>query len=171
MGQTPDGPRPHWRDGERLIKWVEDVCRAPKTWFLLVALDPSSQFVEAWEAQIHIVSNDRQLRRREPLWLRGHREESGTSIITLFAEGGRQVLRRGHIDGGHQEPDAGPFILGPHVHYPTSIFREIGSRGRSRVHAWSVRRDVPLKEAMKNLAQALNITGQPEEQPLLLEDS
>ena len=169
--QIPAGPRPYWRDGEQLIRWVEEVCEAPKIWYLLEALGPSSQYVEAWEAQVHIISTSRQLQRREPLWLRGHREESGSCIISLSAEGGRQVLRRGHIDGGHQEPDAGPFVDGPHVHYPTSVFREIGNRGRSRSYQWSIDPEVSLKEAIICFSRALNITRQLGERPLLLEDS
>lgn len=81
------------------------------------------------------------------------------------------MIRRGHIDGGHQEPDAGPFIEGPHIHYPTSVFSDIGNRGRSRVYAWSINRDVSLKEVVMRFVRDLNISGQPEEQPLLLEDS
>ena len=150
---------------------MEDVCRAPKTWYLLEALSPSNQYVEAWEAQVHIISTSQQLLRREPLWLRGHREESGTRIITLYAEGGRQILRRGHIDGGHQEPDAGPFVHGPHIHYPTSVFREIGGRGRSRSYQWSINPDVSLKDAITCFSRALNITRQLGERPLLLEES
>ena len=169
--QIPDGPMRHWRDGENLIKWVEDVCRAPKIWYFLNALNPSSQYVEAWEAQVHIITQNRRLQRREPLWLRGHREEDGTCIITLFAEGGRHVLRRGHIDGGHQEPDAGSIVDGPHVHFPTSVFREIASRGRSRVYPWKIDPSVSLREAILCFAHVLNITGQPEERPLLLEEN
>ena len=170
-GQLPASPRPHWRYGEELIKWVEEICNAPKVWYLLEALDPSSQYVEAWEAQVHIITRSRRLLRREPLWLRGHREESGTRIITLSAEGGREVLRRGHIDGGHQEPDAGPFVEGAHIHYPTSVFREIGNRGRSRTHRWLIDSCVPLKEVIVCFAYDLRIMGQPVERPLLLKES
>ena len=140
-------------------------------WRSLRALTPSSRYVEAWEAQVHIVTRNLQLQKREPLWLRAHREESGVRIITLFAEGGRQVIRRGHIDGGHQEPDGGPFYPGPHVHYPTNVFREIANRGRSRVYPWSIDPGVPLKVALLCFVNHLGITGDPDEQALLVEET
>jgi hypothetical protein len=167
----PAGRESHWRDGERLIRWVEELCSTPKVWGFLKALAPSSRYVEAWEGQVHIVTQNQRLRRREPLWLRGHREESGVKIITLAAEGGRQVLRRGHVDGGHQEPDGGPFISGPHIHFPTSVFGEIGNRGRSRVYPWSIDHRVPLKDAMLCFASHIAVVGVPDGQAPLDEEN
>ena len=167
----PAGPLPHWRKGEKLISSIEELCSAPKVWKLLEALKPSSDYVEAWEAQVYIATENRRLRNKEPLWFRAHREASGTCILTLAAEGGRHVLRRGHIDGGHQEPDGGPYIEGPHIHFPTTVFRDIGSRGRSRVYPWSIDPGVSLKEAIISFAYTLNIRGNPEQRPLLIEES
>lgn len=163
---------PHWRAREQPIRWVEHVCDAPKAWGLLVALPPKAAHLEEWEAQIHLLTQDQRLRQWEPLWLRAHREESGAMIVSLFAQGGAQVLRRGHIGGGHQEPDAGPFLEGPHIHFPTTVFREVGSRGgRSRVYPWRVDHGVSLREAITSFADALGIMGQPEERPPLFGES
>ena len=160
--------QPHWRAGEEPIRWVEDVCATPKVWGLLSSLPPSSRYVDGLEAQIHLVTLDRSLRRREPLWLRAHREEGHVIIVSLFAEGGRQTLRRGHIGGGHQEPDGGPFAAGPHVHFPTSVFREIENQGRSRTYPWPISPSVSLRQAVLSFAHDMNVRDDPEERPLLL---
>ena len=165
------GREPHWRDGEKLIEWVEEVCRAPMVWQSLRALKPSSRYVEAWDAQVYLITHDRQLQKREPLWLRAHQEESGVRIIKLTSNGGNQTLRRGHIGGSHQCPDGGPFLAGPHIHYPTTIYQEIGGRGRSRACPWSVDEGVSLREAIRYFVNKMGIGGLPDEQALLLEGS
>ena len=95
-----------------------------------LAVSKGSQTVvgirRSMEAQVHFITPDRQLQKREPLWIRAHQEESGVRIITLTSDGGNQTLRRGHIGGGHQCPDGGPFLAGPHIHYPTNVYQEIG---------------------------------------------
>ena len=165
---TPADPEPHWRDGERLIAWVESVCRVPKVWQSLRAIRPSSAYLEAWEAQVHFLEQPPRLQKYEPLWLRAHQEQSGVMIMTLTVDGGKQVLRRGHIGGEHQEADGGPFLNGPHVHYPTSIYGEIGNRGRSRAYMWSIDPDVSLREAVLCFADEMRIGGLTDEQALLL---
>ena len=79
-------------------------------------------------------------------------------------------MRRGHIDGGHQEPDGGPVTFGPHIHFPTTVFREIGNQGRSRTYSWSISPGVSLRKAVSSFAQELNIRGEPDEKPLLVRE-
>lgn len=166
---VPAGPKPHWRRGERLIGWMEELYSARKFWRILNALAPSSRYEEGWEAEVYVITQS--LQRREPLWLRGHREESGDKIITLSAAGGTYFIRRGHIGRGHQEPDGGPFYEGPHVHFPTSVFREIGNRGRSRVYSWPIDPSVSLEEAIFCFVDHLNIEGEPSVQRSLLKEN
>ena len=89
-------------------------------------------------------------------------------IVSLLAKGGTQVLRRGHIGGGHQEPDAGLFVGGPHIHFPTTVFRNLrGPGGRSRVYPWRIETGVTLRDAITSFGDDLGIMGTPEERPPL----
>jgi hypothetical protein len=158
---------PHWRSGEQYIPWLEKAVEAVKTWRLLVELPPSTEHSDAYEADVEFVGDDPELARHESVLLRGHQEAGGQIFVTLFL--GTTVLRRGHIGGNHQEPDGGQLIDGPHIHYPTSVFSNIGSRrARSRAYRWSVPDDVSLRQAIMLFAAEVNIFGQPEEQTRLL---
>jgi hypothetical protein len=158
-GMTPPS---HWRIGEEYIEWVERVVDAPKIWDLLVELPPSPQHQDAYEAEVEFSTPTPDLTERGLLLMRAHREEGGAIFITLFA--GNTVLRRAHIGGSHQEPDAGPLIPGPHIHYPTTVFQNIGSRhARSRAYPWSTPPFTSLREAIGLFAREVGIIGDPQE--------
>jgi hypothetical protein len=152
----------HWRQGEGYVEWVEQAVAALKVWELLVELPPSSQHQDAYEAEVEFATPNPDLAGRGPLLLRAHGEEGGAIFISLFA--GNTVLRRAHIGGSHQEPGGGPLIAGPHIHFPTNVFPNIGSRHhRSRVDPWSVPPTTSLREAIALFAREVNIIGEPQE--------
>lgn len=157
----------HWRIGEDYIEWVERAVETPKIWDLLVELSPSAQYQDAYEAEVEFATPNADLTERGALLLRAHREEGGAIFVSLFA--GNTVLRRAHIGGSHQEPSGGPLIEGPHIHFPTNVFPNIGRRHhRSRVYPWSVLPSTPLREAIALFAREVNIIGEPQEQKRLL---
>ena len=157
----------NWRPGEQYIQWVESAVDASKIWDLLVQLPPSSDHLDGYESEVEFAMLNAEIGRRGRLMLRGHKEIGGAIFVTLFL--GNTVLRRAHIGGNHQEPDGGTLIEGPHIHYPTNIFSNIGSRrARSRAYQWSVPNDVSLRHAITLFALEVNIVGQPQEQKRLL---
>lgn len=159
--------QPHWRPDETTVSWVEQSVRVPKYWTMLEELPPSTAHVDAYEAEVAFIGRYRDLERHGDLFLRGHQEEGGTIIISFLL--GATVLRRAHIGGGHQDPDAGPYIPGPHIHFPTTAFPIIsGRRARSRVHPWSVPDMISLREAVFQFAAYLNILGVPAERQRLI---
>ena len=156
----------HWRKGEKYVDWVEMAVSAPKVWDLLKELTPSPQYVDAFEAEVEFVTRSPELSARGELFLKGHQEESGSIFVFLYM--GSSVLRYGHVGDSHLEPDAGPLIEGPHMHYPTSMFANIGSRGaRSRAAPWRVSPTTSLRTAIEGFAKAVNILGRPQEQQRL----
>ena len=153
----------HWRDGETYVDWVEKAVSAPKVWDLLEELSPSPRFKDAFEAEVEFVTRLPEFSTRGDLLLRGHQEESGSILVFLYM--GTSVLRYGHVGDNHQDPDAGPLIEGPHMHYPTSVFTNIGSRGpRSRALPWRVSPTISLRGAIERFAKDVNIIGTPQEQ-------
>lgn len=160
-------PPSHWRLGEQYISWVERAVQTEKVWDLLVELPPSSQHLDAYEAEVEFVATDTELTRRGSLLLRANQEPGGAIFVTLYL--GTTVLRRAHIGGNHQEPDGGPLIEGPHIHDLTSVFHSIGSRrARSRAYPWAVPAVVSLRRAIEFFVREVNIVGQPQEQTRLL---
>ena len=157
----------HWRDGETYVDWVEKAVSAPKVWNLLEELTPSPQYGDAFEAELGFVIRSPELSARGELFLKGHQEESGSILVFLYL--GSAVLRYGHVGNTHHEPDAGPLIQGPHMHYPTTMFPNIGSRrARSRASVWNISSSVTLREAIRIFARNVNIIGTPQEQRRLL---
>ena len=156
----------HWRDGETYVDWVKKAVFAPKVWDFLKELTPSPQYVDAFEAEVGFVTRSSELSARGELFLRGHQEESGSILVFLYM--GSSVLRYGHVGDSHLEPDAGPLIEGPHMHYRTTKFPNIGSRrARSRASVWNISSSVTLREAIRIFARNVNIIGTPQEQQRL----
>ena len=146
--------RGHWRRGERLIERVEESVRLPKEWRSLEELPPPSGCVAAFESELAFIERT-PLSARGDLTLRGHEEFDGQVIINLWQ--GNVVLRRAHLGANHREPNAGPLIRGPHVHFPTSAFSNISGRGRSRAYEWEVDTMLQLKEVARLFARHVNI--------------
>ena len=162
-------PESHWRPDETLIDWVEEALRWPKVWELLEELPPSIQHNSAYEAELHFVPQRPDLSRRGPLWIRGRQEHGGTIFINIWLGG--SVLRRAHIGNIHQDPGAGPIIRGPHIHFPTTAFSNIGTRGtRSRAYEWNVSSSLSLRDAVQSFSQHVYIIGEPDEQRRLMEE-
>ena len=153
----------HWRDGEEPIAAVEWAVAAKKEWGMLHQLPPSSEFVDAYDAELQLSEADAELEAGGSFLLKGHLERDGTIIIGLWY--GETLLRRAHIGGVHQEPDNGPVYYVPHVHFPTTVFRVIeGRRARSRIYSRSVPDFSSLWDAMRAFAAEINLTGDPTEQ-------
>ena len=94
--------------------------------------------------------------------MEAHQEKDLQIIIRLWQ--GNKLLRRGHIGKGNQEPDGGPVSSGPHIHFPTTVFRDIdGRRARTRVYDWSVPEGVSLIGAIPLFALEINLTAEPPE--------
>ena len=155
-----------WRPGEGLIPLVENAVAAPKVWDLLVELPPSTAYLDGYEAEVEFANVDDDISRDLPLLLRGHEEVGGAIFVSLYF--GNTVLRRAHIGGNHREPDGGTLIEGPHIHYPTNVFPQIGSRrARSRANLWLIPNAISLRQAIRLFAGEVNIIGQPQEQTRL----
>ena len=152
----------HWRDGEEPIAAVERAVAAEKRWGSLRQLPPSSQFDDAYEAELNFSAPDVEEEREGPLALHAHRESKGVTIIRLTLGG--VLLRRAHIGGVHQEPDEGPVYYGPHIHFPTTGFGVIaGRRARSRIYGWDVPETISLWDAVAAFATQINLVGDPVE--------
>ncbi len=157
----------HWRVGERSIDWIEQAVDRPKSWTLLTELPPSSNHVTAFEAEVRFVTPS-PLEERGTMWLRSHEEQNGQLIVNLWQ--GNTVLRRAHIGANHKEPEDGPLISGPHVHFPTSAFPNISSRGsRSRAYRWDVEASLSLRLIVQLFVLHVNISSIPSEQQRLSE--
>lgn len=156
--------RGHWRRGERLIEWVEESVRLSKEWRSLEESPPPSGCVAAFESELAFMERT-PLSARGDLRLRGHEELDGQVIINLWQ--GNVVLRRAHLGANHREPNAGPLIRGPHVHFPTSAFSNISGRGRSRAYEWEVDTMLPLREVARLFARHVNIVENPDIQKRL----
>ena len=104
----------------------------------------------------------RKLKGKGPLFLRAHQESEGPIIVRLLQDG--KPLRRAHIGGVHQEPDRGPVFYGPHIHFPTTVFRVIeGRRSRTRIYNWDVPEGISLWDAIMAFAAEINLVGEPAE--------
>lgn len=150
----------HWRVGEEPQLAVERAVAAEKTWGTVRQLAPSSEFVDAYEAELHLSEPAEDLDRVGTFSIRAHQEQDGTIIIRLWHGG--KLLRRAHIGRGHQEPDNGPFFQGAHIHFPTTIFQNMeGRRARTRVYGWSVSSSISLWDALVTFAAEINLVGTP----------
>jgi len=150
----------HWRPGEEPQQSVERAVAAQKRWGELIQLPPSNSFVDAYESNLSLVNSDEQIEKGGSLFLRAHLESDGTIIIALWQ--GQKMIRRAHIGQGHREPDNGPFVPGPHIHFPTSVFQTIeGRKARTRVYNWNVSLSVSLFDAMMSFAPEINLVGVP----------
>ena len=153
----------HWRNGEEPQPHVERAVAAVKRWGPLRQLPPSSNFANAYEAELLLTNPVDQGESEELFILRAQEEAKGIIIIRLW-QGGK-LLRRAHIGGVHQEPDGGPVSYGPHIHFPTTIFSVIDSRrARSRIYEWEVPDFISLWDAMTAFAPHINLIGEPVEQ-------
>ena len=153
----------HWRQGEEPQQSVERAVVAQKTWGPLLQLPPSNSFVDAYESDLSLANSDAQIEKGGSFFLRAHLEADGTIIIALWQ--GQQMIRRAHIGQGHREPDNGPYVAGPHIHFPTSIFKVIeGRKARTRVYNWSVSSSASLWDAMIAFAAEINLVGTPVQQ-------
>ena len=161
------GPSDHWRQGERPIAWVEAAVSTTKRWGLMQELPPSRSHVTAFEADVSFVYPSH-LNTRGALWLRAHEELDGQVLINLWL--GNIVLRRAHIGANHQDPDNGPLVSGPHIHFPTSAFPNIAGRGsRSRAYCWDVDMTLSIRETIDLFALHTNIVFSHTEQQRLTE--
>ena len=160
-----------WRPGETGIDWIEQAFDASKSWQLLQALKPSYDYRQAYEAEVFFVPTRAELEARGSLWLRAHEEEGNNQFVSLYL--GTMVVRRAHIGRGHQDPEGGQFIAGPHVHFPTTAFPNIGGKGaRSRAYEWrDASPTLRLREVIRLFCLHMNIVGEPSEQQRLTEDS
>ena len=161
--------QPHWRPGERPIESIEQAVAWAKAWVYLQEQPPSRFYVSALEVELVFILPDQRLASAGTLWLRGHEEQDGQIFVSLWL--GSAVIRRAHLNANHREPDAGPITHGTHIHFPTSVFREIGRRGRSRAYPWDVPDATSLRDAVRLFAQHLNVISSPDEQRRLLENS
>ena len=142
---------------------MERAVAAEKAWGMVRQLPPSIEIVDAYEVQLRLYEDAVALEGFGRFLLKGHLERDGTIILVLWR--GATMLRRGHIGKGHQEPDKGPYIDGPHVHFPTTSFQYIeGRRAKNRVYAWAVPRSISLWDAVTAFAAEINLTGVPTEQ-------
>ena len=151
----------HWREGEQLQGEVEQLVAAEKIWVSLRRISPSPGQVETCMGDLRLAVPDNRLEGRGRLRIHAYRETGGQILIWLW--GGRVALRRAHIGKGHGEPDRGPYFPGPHIHFPTTVFREIGGNARTRVYPWNVPETVSLSEAISLFGQEINLLGEPEE--------
>ena len=153
----------HWREGEEPQPAVEQVVAAEKLWGPVRQLALSDEYDDAYEAELYFVHAMDRVELEGPLVLHAHRESKGVIIVRL-SHGGR-LLRRGHIGGVHQEPDAGPVFYGPHIHFPTTVFSVIdGRKARSRIYNWNVTDSLSLWDAMMAFAAQINPVGEPVQQ-------
>ena len=160
----------HWRPDERLIDWVEETVSSPKIMGPLREELLSMGIVTALEAEVSFVDSN-PLASRGPMTLRAHEEYDGQMIITLWI--GNTVIRRAHLGANHREPDAGPIIYGPHIHFPTSAFANIGSRGsRSRAREWDIDpSSLTLRDVIQLFAAHVNIQESSERHREIMEGS
>ena len=150
--------QPHWREGEEPLPLVEEGVAAEKIWGDLEQATPAGGQVNAYRANLILKSPSRRLQRRGAFILEAHSEEGGVLLIRL--RHGNLLLRRGHIGSSHREPDGGPFFSGPHIHFPTSVFRVIDDRkARTRAYEWNVVEQLSLLEAIVLFAKEINLTG------------
>ena len=121
-------------------------------------MPPSGDFADAFEADLFLAEPDEAIEREGSFLLLAHEEPGVVIIIKLWH--GRRLLRRAHIGSPHQEPDNGPVSYGPHIHFPTTVFREIDSRrARSRVYDWEVPASISLWDAMAAFASQINLAA------------
>lgn len=156
----------HWRAGEGPQPLVERAVAAEKGWGVLHQLPPSTELADAYEAELHLGEPDTELERMGSFFLQAHQEHNGAIFIRLWH--GERLLRRAHIGGGHQEPDHGPYFPGPHIHFPTTVFRVIDSRrAGTRVYDWSVPESISLRDAITGFAVEIDLVGEPVERKKL----
>ena len=149
----------HWREGEEPRENLEQVVAAEKGWMSLRRVPSGPGQMDAYTGDLRLAVPDPRLEALGPLTMSAYREERGHILIWLRA--GNTALRRAHIGSGHGEPDSGPYFLGPHIHFPTTVFREIGGNARTRVYAWNVSESVSLREAISLFASEINLSGEP----------
>lgn len=150
----------HWREGENLRGEIEQLVEADKVWVSLRRVPPGPGQAEAYTGDLRLAVPDNRLETRGPLSIYAYRETGGQILIWLWV--GNVALRRAHIGAGHGEPDRGPYFPGPHIYFPTTIFREIGGSARTRVYPWNVSEAVTLMEAISLFALDINLTGEQE---------
>ena len=150
----------HWWEGENLRGEIEQSVAVEKAWVSLRRVPPGPGQVEVYMGDLRLTVPDNRLEARGPLSIHAYRETGGQVLIWLWA--GNVALRRAHIGAGHGEPDLGPYFPGPHVHFPTTVFREIGGNARTRVYPWNVSETISLREAISLFALEINLAGEPE---------
>ena len=150
----------HWREGENLRGEIEELVETPKIWGSLSRVPPGPGQAEAYRGDLRLAVPNNRLEARGPLSIHAYREANSQVLIWLWA--GNVALRRAHIGAGHGEPDRGPYFPGPHIHFPTTVFREIGGSARTRVYSWKVPETVTLREAISLFALEINLADEPE---------
>ena len=128
--------------------------------FHCAGFHPAPVKVEVYMGDLRLTVPDNRLEARGPLSIHAYRETGGQVLIWLWA--GNVALRWAHIGAGHGEPDLGPYFPGPHVHFPTTVFREIGGNARTQVYPWNVSETISLREAISLFALEINLAGEPE---------
>ena len=150
--------REFWRNDEYVVPLFERAVGARKRWSSLSLIVPSGMEDASLMGELSLIDHDRELEREGRLLITGDSEREGEILVRLWL--GSRLLRRGHIGRGHQEPGAGPFVPGPHIHYPTNAFVNIDSkRARSRVYRWEISPVASLHEALESFAQHVNVAG------------
>lgn len=150
----------YWREGENLRGEIEQLVQAEKVWVSLRRFPPGPGQAEVYTGDLRLAVPDNRLEARGPLTIHAYRETGGQVLIWLWA--GNVALRRAHVGAGHGEPDRGPYFPGPHIHFPTTVFREIGGNARTRVYPWEVPETVTLREAISLFALEINLADEPE---------
>ena len=150
----------HWREGENLRGEIEQLVMAEKVWVSLRRIPPGPGQTEAYTGNLRLTIADNRLEARGSLRIHAYQEIRGHILIWLWS--GNTALRRAHIGSGHGEPDRGPYFSGPHIHFPTTVFREIEGNARTRVYSWNVPETVSLREAISLVALEINLSGEPQ---------